>query len=308
MDTPLSTLCAKCFNSLKKEFITCHLCRAKYHWMCANIDIKLYESFVNNKNMVFNCNGCLKITSNLLDHISSLSNEVRELKQLLQTSFSKELCEMKQQFAEFTKRNQKVKLPKKQHKTKSNAAGNCVVVEPSTSSHALTGSSNTLNKQPELSAASSVCSFSTVASNANEIEAYMTDDNMQPMQKQFDWIDVQRRRRKKGPVVVGVNESEDLDVVIQKKWVHLSSFKATVTSDEIIQYVEKSTEIGKQHMECYKLVKKDVDVRELKRVNFKLGISPSFYNELLKPENWPSGIRVRPFVNFPKKQAPKDRV
>lgn len=54
-------------------------------------------------------------------------------------------------------------------------------------------------------------------------------------------------------------------------------------------------------MECYKLVKKDAELNDLKRVNFKLGISPCFYKDVVNPELWPTDIRVRPFVNFPKK-------
>lgn len=308
MDIPSKNLCGKCFKSLNKDIIACHTCKAKYHFICANIDIKLVEVFNDNKNVVYNCNGCLNITSNLLLHISSMSHDLRELNHLVNSSVVQGLREIKQQLVDLTQNKQKSQLPKKKQQKKNsnylhnehNLDNEVLVTKPTTSAQAV---SNTINGHQFLSAASSFSSIPTVASNVTNNDANMFDDNTQPLQNANGWVNVQKRRRRRGPVVMGVNDSEDLDVIIQKKWIHISSFKSTMQCEKIIEYVSKTTEIGKQHMECYKLVKKDVDVNELKRVNFKLGISPCFYNEIIDPKTWPSGIRVRPFVNFPKKDV-----
>lgn len=108
------------------------------------------------------------------------------------------------------------------------------------------------------------------------------------------------KKPKKPKVVYGDNDGNDLDVVTRNKWVHLSSFKSSVTENDIVSYVEKRLNISKEHLSCYKLVKKGTPSEEIKFINFKLGISPAYYNELLNPSLWQSNIRVRPFKFFPK--------
>lgn len=84
---------------------------------------------------------------------------------------------------------------------------------------------------------------------------------------------------------------------------HLSSFKNTVTEDDIISYVSKHLDIDKLHISCFKLVKKDTAVDDLKFVNFKLGVTSSFYDNLLNPDLWTMDIKVRAFVDFPRKKV-----
>nr|AMS38376.1 hypothetical protein [Bactrocera tryoni] len=110
-------------------------------------------------------------------------------------------------------------------------------------------------------------------------------------------------RNKKSPAtstVVGVNANVDLDVVIPKKWIHLSAFKSSVTEEDIISFVVKHANVDREHLLCYKLIKKDTDINNLKRINFKLGVSPSFFNAVFSSSVWPSGIKLRPFKFFPK--------
>lgn len=111
-----------------------------------------------------------------------------------------------------------------------------------------------------------------------------------------DWIHVSKRNRKND--MCGDNNNNELEVIANTKWIHLSSFKPTVTVDKIINYVTKYSNIDKNHLECYKLVKKGANLNELKRISFKLGICPEFYNELCKPSLWPDEVRVRPFKIF----------
>lgn len=310
MNNPPNTLCAKCFKSLKSQYIVCHICRAKFHHICARVEEKFCEMFSNNKNIVFNCDDCRNVSSNMVEHISSLTNEVRELKHSIMNTQT--ICEdlkiLKLKFDDLVSNLgvKKTKLPKKQqtseHLNNNNAVG---ISAAGDSVNSATAETTALNSQHFLSAASSVSSLPTVASSVlNGPNTF--EDNTQPVQKANDWVRVQRRRRNRQPVIHGSNISDELEVVAQKKWVHLSSFKSNVTSDQIISYVEQHTEFGKEHMDCYKLVKKDTDVNLLKKVNFKLGISPCFYDEILNSKLWPTGIRVRPFVNFPRMAKPTD--
>lgn len=121
------------------------------------------------------------------------------------------------------------------------------------------------------------------------------------------WSQVTRKRKGRR-VVFGVNTNSELDVIVNKKWVHLSSFKPSVTTDQILNYVEKYANVTKNHLVCYKLVKKDADVNALTRISFKLGVSAGYYNELFKPSLWPSDVRVRPFKFFPKTGAEKKQI
>lgn len=117
--------------------------------------------------------------------------------------------------------------------------------------------------------------------------------------KKSNWVKVKPKRRHKR-VVFGDNSNSELEVATNRKWVHVSSFKPNVTVDQILEYVEKHANVAKTNMECYKLVKKDADLNAMKRVSFKLGISPGFYNELFKPSVWPAEVQVRPFDFFQK--------
>lgn len=291
MDLPPNTLCAKCFTSATSNFIACHVCRAKYHFICGNINEKFVEEFNKNKNIVFNCTDCLKISSNLLSHISSLANEVRELKVMLNTSVTNEISDLKQQFVKFSTNKESEQKGQQKLCSYSSVVNNT----DEQSSNALDAAAvkNKTNKQTVLPATS----LPTVSSNNAE---YISNTDI----KTSDWKRVQRRKKKKGPIVFGANSSDELDVIAQKRWIHLSSFKPTVTCEQIINYVEKNADIGKNHMVCYKLVKKDADLNLMKRISFKLGISHCFYTEILKSELWPTDIRVRPFVNFQRNAPP----
>lgn len=123
-----------------------------------------------------------------------------------------------------------------------------------------------------------------------------------------DWTNATRRCdfRKRRLAVVGVNNNVKLDVVI-KKWVHIFSFMPIVTENNIIEYVSKHLNIDKGHISCFKLVKKDAQIKNLKFVNFKIGITPSLFSELFNSKLWTSDVKVRPFVGFPKKNSPQEQ-
>ncbi|XP_017469083.1 PREDICTED: uncharacterized protein LOC108361063 [Rhagoletis zephyria] len=82
-------------------------------------------------------------------------------------------------------------------------------------------------------------------------------------------------------IIIGCNPTAELAVASPMKWLHLSSFKSSVTAEHIINYVSNHSSIPSASISCYVLVKKDVCTDSLKRVNFKLGISSMYYSKLL---------------------------
>lgn len=121
-----------------------------------------------------------------------------------------------------------------------------------------------------------------------------------------DWSRVTRRKKPsyKRREVVGVNNDSDLDVALKFKWVHLSSFKTSVSEENIISHVRKYLNIDVDRIVCYKLVKKDANLSDLKFLNFKLGVPSVYYDNLFNPNLWNSAIRIRPFKFFPRTVSP----
>ncbi|XP_017475218.1 PREDICTED: uncharacterized protein LOC108365638 isoform X2 [Rhagoletis zephyria] len=99
-------------------------------------------------------------------------------------------------------------------------------------------------------------------------------------------------RPKRINIVHGRNNNTDLEVVFKKKWLHISSFKPSVSEDNLIAYVSKHAKIDSTHLTCYKLVKKGTPLESLRSVNFKIGVISSLYNNILNPNVWPSDIIV----------------
>lgn len=125
-----------------------------------------------------------------------------------------------------------------------------------------------------------------------------------------EWNNVTRRKKpsRMRRVVFGQNNNSELAVALKFKWVHLSSFKPSVTEENIISYVMKHLKIDKEQLVCYKLVKKEKSMDDLKYVNFKLGITSAHYEGLFNPQLWSSAIKVRPFAFFPKIVDPQQQL
>ncbi|XP_017478685.1 PREDICTED: uncharacterized protein LOC108368347 isoform X2 [Rhagoletis zephyria] len=134
---------------------------------------------------------------------------------------------------------------------------------------------------------------SSIASKAQLPAVGVSAKNMNTVQ--------QNKLPKRRILVVGNNNNNDnveLDVVIKKKWVHVSAFKPTVTADSIIAYVSKNSGVDSKHLACFKLIKKGSSLDNIRSVNFKFGVLPSSYEKIMNPNVWPSGISIRPFQIF----------
>lgn len=299
MGSPAKPLCAQCFKSVENNFIKCHICRCKFHLICVEVDDNASNVFKDNKNMVYNCNKCLNTSSHMMSLISSLSSELREIKQSFISTILTDVKELKLRFNELTNNLDKSKTKKKkQNKNISNKPANVIKQNNNNASQqsladVIVGASNASG----INCNDGVSTVSSFPNAYYEVESNMSETDHQ----ETGFQTVRRRKRKNRILVVGNNETNDIGVVAKKKFVHVSSFKTSVTADNIIEHIDKNSEIGKHHLECTRLTKKDVDVNTLKHVNFKLGVSPCFYDEIIKPSLWPVGTKIRPFVFFPKK-------
>ncbi|XP_036346792.1 uncharacterized protein LOC118756110, partial [Rhagoletis pomonella] len=100
-----------------------------------------------------------------------------------------------------------------------------------------------------------------------------------------------RAKRNVNNTVVGRNESRVLDIIANLKWVHLSYFNTTVSSENIMSYVHEHAAIDKSDLRCYALVKKDAEINGLRRVSFKLGVANKYYGKIFDTSLWQEDIR-----------------
>ncbi|XP_017462235.1 PREDICTED: uncharacterized protein LOC108355596 [Rhagoletis zephyria] len=126
-------------------------------------------------------------------------------------------------------------------------------------------------------------------------------------QQPNDWKMVSKSRRPKltKPLIIGSNNNKELSVISQQKWLHVASFSTNVTAANIISYVSKHADIDAKFLNCYLRIKKDANLDELRKVNFKLGVSECFNDKLLNADIWPANVKIRPFWFFPKGDAPE---
>lgn len=329
MCSPPKTLCAKCFKSLQSDkFVKCYICNSKFHLFCSGIDEQpAYGVLKKNKNIVFNCDDCFSISNDLVSAVCSLSNELRELKSSVNEMLRRN-SNIANDLGASTSRghstrplstvtaanaavndvtsknndmNQTPIIMSEYVLDKTMVAKDFVVAEHT---NAVVVGSNVRTEHNSNSTSvdhASMTSAETGMHDAISLPASHADVNSNPAHIS-DWVAVNRRKKNNRMFVIGKNSTNELDVIARRKWVHISSFKPTVTEDQILSYVEKSIDIARNHLLCRKLVKKDANVDEIRRVSFKLGISADFYSMLFKPEIWPSDVKVRPFQFFQRNQ------
>ncbi|XP_017462722.1 PREDICTED: putative mediator of RNA polymerase II transcription subunit 29, partial [Rhagoletis zephyria] len=109
-------------------------------------------------------------------------------------------------------------------------------------------SSASANDSVENAASGSAVGNSSGANGANDdnIQAESATDKGQTDNAQ--WSIVANRRHKKqnqrNHRIIGSNVETQLGVIVRRKWLHLSSFVSTVTSDDIIAYVANRADIN----------------------------------------------------------------
>lgn len=309
-----NTLCSKCFNAFKSpKFIACHICKARFHLICGNMDEKVAEHFNNNKNLVFYCDHCLNLSSDLIVHISLLTKEISEIKESITAAnnsvkVSHTICSTNVRDNNVYSNENNVKI------SRVNNNKNNKIINSANDGVRLSQQSVGVNCTKTLTsddvfvdavdAVGALCDVSlpTTSSFSAGNAVLKSQGSDLPANSTFsEWSTVRNKNQKRQKIVYGDSNEIALEVIPRKKWVHISSFKPSVTEEDVINYVVNRTSIVKEHLSCYKLVKKDTPLDEIRFANFKLGVMSSQYDQLFNPSLWQSNVRVRPFKFFPKR-------
>lgn len=136
-----------------------------------------------------------------------------------------------------------------------NAAKDVISDGITLSSHTLSNYSSTaVNNSKAAVAATQSTALDSIT--AVPISPAVIDADVSQAQRS-NWTLVQNKKPFKAKnLVVGRNVSTELDVVVKTKWLHISSFKTSVTAEHIIDFVEKHFAIDKNYISCFGLLKK----------------------------------------------------
>jgi len=78
---------------------------------------------------------------------------------------------------------------------------------------------------------------------------------------------------------------------------HVGKFATDTEPNAVLKYVSTKLKVDASSLTVVKLVKKDVDVKNLKFVNFKLGIPDHLYDLVFKTDFWPNPVKVKRFIH-----------
>lgn len=92
---------------------------------------------------------------------------------------------------------------------------------------------------------------------------------------------------------VGKNNSQELDVAVPHKVLHISSFNPTVKGKNIVEYITVHTGLQKEKYSYFALVKKDADMSRLRKISFILVVNSNSYSLMRDPTLWPTHVRVQ---------------
>lgn len=258
MSTAQCLVCSQCYKKIQLgSQVVCNICQRKFHTVCVKVDkesaINALSSFAN---IVFNCDNCLQSSCDLVKKISLLSYEMEEMKSMLaQLISSNDNCNNSKNSA-----NRSLPLLKTglgdsmpQRSLASNAQSANLVRSSRCDIHAHDNLSMCATTQSVVgdgvvgdgviaaAVSATVSSVDVAATNSNGAGAGYADVDVGSVStlggvslEHGGWENVTRRKHKhkKRRVVVGENDNAELDVVVKKRWVHLSSFKNTVTEDQ----------------------------------------------------------------------------
>ncbi|XP_055836829.1 probable serine/threonine-protein kinase tsuA [Episyrphus balteatus] len=291
----MSKTCAKCNDKLKRsEMIVCRLfCGQYFHKDCVGISSE-ESNILSKSNFNWQCDSCSLINlSNFFNRFTELSQCVSELK--------REICSLRELFhnPQSVKPLLNSKSPALTDPSKNNLIPPTTAprenVSPSTSNNsnqsvAVVADSVDQQKETETNNASNFLINCAPNINNNSSFARVNKNNNEKLSR--------------GPIsnvpIYGTNTNSDLNVILNNKWVHLSSFSNDTEPDSIVEYISNITKIPNQFFKCFKLTKKDAVMSELPFVNFKLSVPEDKLNTILMPTIWPEFVRVKLFVPTPK--------
>lgn len=91
--------------------------------------------------------------------------------------------------------------------------------------------------------------------------------------------------------------------VAQDKFIYVGGLDPVTTKEEVIDYVMgKLNTSSPADVSCRTLVPIDKDITRLTFISFKVGVPGARFEELMKPEMWPKGVKVHEFVQKPPRQ------
>lgn len=107
-------------------------------------------------------------------------------------------------------------------------------------------------------------------------------------------------------MVIGSSDAHGLRVVEAKHEIVASLLHPTTESSMLLEYVKSKLDLTEDSndIRITKLVPAGKDIKLLDFISFKLSVPASLAEKLMSPDMWPTGVRVRPFENRPRRSRP----
>lgn len=81
----LKGVCAKCSYNIRKEFVQCSICDLKLHRICSEItNDAIFKALDEERNIVFNCDSCLRSKPTNVNQFQHLNSQIDELKLMVE--------------------------------------------------------------------------------------------------------------------------------------------------------------------------------------------------------------------------------
>lgn len=106
--------------------------------------------------------------------------------------------------------------------------------------------------------------------------------------------------------IIGTCSDENVEIksVPERKYIYASRFSNSTTDVILKTFLSTKLGLSQDDIDCRLLVSANQDVSRLNFISFKVGVDPSLFNKLLKPDLWPAGVLVREFVRRSKNFVP----
>lgn len=157
-----------------------------------------------------------------------------------------------------------------------------------------------LNQNLKIVATSSEKPTPTIEPIVDKLETIQRSDTVSLLTKvnnETEFKVVQHKRQRKANTIVGTAVSEVFRAAPKNIWLHIGHVEPSVTQDVICNYIKSKTGT-KREVVCEKL-------ETVGRFNsYKVGVDDRHYDELYKPDFWPTNITVRRYnIHFLRKRA-----
>ena len=99
------------------------------------------------------------------------------------------------------------------------------------------------------------------------------------------------------------------DITITKyKWFHVSKFRADTDPNLLINHIASKTKIPLNQIKCFKLIKMNANISELKFVNFKISVPSHMLMIAMDKQIWPNTVQIKKFVSLKKNEEPPNQI